>query len=222
MKSRILMTTQLSAVVLMSLASFGTFDQKPAQAFDLRFAGESSGQWTLPLNADDTTRVVDGAGGTASNLEWGRTDCVGCTVTNSIQYTGAPFIAEVGSLFRVGDLSYRNGSVLGGFNGDFALNVSLLFMKPVQQLQTFSFLFNVLNTDNVTGDPVLDGDRLRFSTGGVSGQDFSYNGTDYTLELVGFSSDGGNTILQELNSPEDSTTNASLFGKITAKPAVCH
>lgn len=222
MKSRILMTTQLSAAMLMGLASVGAFNHQPVQAFDLTFAGESSGQWTLPTNPDETTRLVDGPGGSNSGLKWGRIDCEGCTVENSIEYKGAPFAAEVGSLFRVGDLSYVNGSVQGGFNGDFALQVALLLNQPAQQLQTFSFAFNILNTPNETGDPILDGDRLRFSTSGISGQAFSYKGLEYSLELVGFSSDGGSTILSELNSPEDSNTSASLFGRITAKPAVCH
>lgn len=221
MKLRIRMTTHLSAMLLMGLASVGALNQKPVQAFDLTFAGESSGQWTLPTNSDETTRLVDGPAGPNSGLKWGRIDCEGCTVENLIEYTGAPFIAEAGSLFRVGDLSYTNGSVQGGFDGDFSLQVSLLLSQPAQELQTFNFAFNILNTPNETGDPVLDGDRLRFSTSGISGQAFNYKGLDYTLELVGFSSDGGGTILTEFNSPEDSSATASLFGRITAKPQVC-
>lgn len=120
----------------------------------------------------------------------------------------------------MGDLTYRNGSVWDGFNGDFPLGISLNFANPTLGSQNFSFLFNIFNSPNVTGDPVVDGDRLRFSNSGISSQTFTLENRIYNLQLMGFSSDGGNTLLGEFNSPEGTTAYASLYGKIQAIDSV--
>lgn len=220
MKSFIPAAARLSAVVLMSLVSLGVSTQNQAQAANLTFTGTSSGQWGLPENPSQSTQITDQAGGINNRLEWGVPNCIGCTTFNNyVQYDSTKFTAGVGSLFNLGKLTYRNGSTLDAFNGDFPLTVSLLMDGPTQRLQAFSFLFNILNTDNLAADPVLDGDRLRFSTAGLSSQSFEYHGIHYTLQLIGFSLDNGLTILNEFNAPEGETVKASLFGKITTTEA---
>lgn len=220
MKSFIPLTSRLSVVIVMSLISLGICSQNRAQATDLTFTGTSSGQWGLPENPSQSTKLSDQIGGTDNRLEWGTPDCIGCTPFNNyVQYDRGEFRAQVGSLFSLGNLTYRNGSTLDAVDGDFPLTVSLLFNNPIQSLQTFSFLFNILNRPNVNGDPELDGDRLRFSTAGITSQSFQYHGIHYTLQLVGFSPDNGTTILNEFDAPEGETVKASLFGKITATEA---
>lgn len=86
---------------------------------------------------------------------------------------------------------------------------------PIYNGGIFDFLFNIVNTPNETGDPVLDGDRLRFSNAGLSRQFFIYEGREYTLELMGFSTDGGLTQVGQFNSPEESVAEATLYGRIT-------
>lgn len=190
----------------------------PAQAQVLTFQGTTSGQWGLPSNPSGSTFLSGENGGTNSRLTWGRTDnCSGCTsFSNYVQYNGASFQAGVGSLFQLGGFSYQNGSTWDPFNGDFPLVLSLNFANPALGSQSFSFLFNILNTPNVTGNAVLDGDRLRFSNSGISSQSFTLGNTIYNLQLIGFSRDGGNTLVSEFNSPEGTIANASLYGQIQA------
>jgi len=182
----------------------------PAQAFAI--AGTSNGSWGLPATPTASTTLSNENSGTSNRLSWGVP--VTGSFTNYVQFDGASISAISGSQFKVGDLTYRNGSTTDSFDGDFPLSVSLNLTSPSSLSPTFSFLFNILNTPNNTGDPVLDGDRLRFSTAGLSSQSFNVGGVDYTLLLTGFSSDGGTTFITEFNSPEGSTTRAGLYGKV--------
>lgn len=205
--------TKLSAGLLAATVSLTLASQ--AQA--ITFSGSSSGKWGMPANPSGSTSISSQNGGTNNRLSWGRTDCLGCTPFNNyVQYDNVSFNAEVDTLFNIGNLSYRNGSTWDNFDGNFPLNLSLSLTNPFSSSRDFNFLFNIFNTSNVTGNAVLDGDKLRFSTAGLSSETFNYDGVDYTVELVGFSSDGGQTIVSEFNSPESSIARASLYGKITA------
>ncbi|MCL1472179.1 choice-of-anchor K domain-containing protein [Argonema antarcticum A004/B2] len=198
----------LTATLLVSIAG---------QAQAITFEGTSSGQWGMPANPSGSTVISNQNGGINNRLSWGRTDnCLTCTPFNNyVQYDGVSFNAGVGSIFNLGNLTYRNGSTWDGFNGDFPLNIALSLTNPFSSTKAFDFSFNIFNTPNNSGDAVVDGDKLRFSTAGISSQQFNYDGVDYTLELTGFSSDGGQTIMSEFNSPEASIANASLYGKLT-------
>lgn len=209
----------IALIALVALA----INPPTTQAAQLSFSGSVTGQWGLPENPSASTVLQNREGGNNNRLEWGTTEnCSDCTPFNNyVQFNGGSFTAGVGSLFSLGQFKYQNGSVLDSFDGNFPLTVSLLFNDPVVKQQTFSFLFNILNTPNLTGDPVKDGDRLRFSTGLISSQTVKFQGVEYALELVGFSTDSGQSIVQEFNSPEGSISQASLFGKITPVAPAC-
>lgn len=199
----------VTAAVLVSFVS---------QAQAITFLGTSSGQWGMPENPSASTVISSQNGGINNRLSWGRTDnCSTCTPFNNyVQYDGIGFNTGVGSLFNLGNLSYRNGSVYDAFDGDFPLSITLSLTNPVSNSTTFDFSFNIFNSPNNSGNPVIDGDKLRFSTAGISSQTFKYDGVDYTLELSGFSTDGGQTLVSEFNSPEGTVAYASLYGKLTA------
>ena len=95
----------------------------------------------------------------------------------------------------------------------------LSYYPIVSETHRFRFNFNILNTPNTTGDRILDGDRLRFSSLGLSRQRFTIGQTTYTLELIGFSENGGQTYVGEFNSPEESVALANLYGRIIKVPA---
>lgn len=208
-RDQILSRATLAAIALVATAS-------PAQA--LSFTGTSCGEWAMPVEPSESTLLSNHDSGIKNYLEWGKiASCTNCTPFNNfVQYDGVSFNVSTNSLFNLGNLTYRNGSTWDGFNGDFPLLVSLSLNYPFSQTQTFNFAFNILNTPNLTGDPVVDGDKLRFASAGLSSQSFNYAGVDYTLQLSGFSTDGGQTILSEFNSPEGSAASASLYGQITA------
>lgn len=191
--------------------------QLSAQA--LTFTGSSAGQFGLPINPGVGTvqALSNQGGGTNNRLDWG-TPLSG-SFSNYVQFDGSSsFSTSTDTLFKVGDLTYRNGATLNNFNGNFPLSTALNFSDPTGVSKTFSYLFNILNTPNSTGNPVLDGDKLKFSTAGLTSDTFNVGGTNYTLQLLGFSTDGGTNIISEFNSPEGATANAGLYGKITAAP----
>lgn len=188
----------------------------PAQAFSI--AGTSTGSWGLPSSPSASTTLSGVDGEVNNRLTWGTPTTN--SFSNYVQFNGTSINALTGSQFKIGDLTYRNGATTDNFDGDFPLAVTLVLSAPTSVSQNFNFGFNILNTANFTGDPVLDGDRLRFATAGLSSQSFSFNGVDYTLALTGFSSDGGLTFVDEFNSPEGSTASAGLYGQVIAVEAV--
>lgn len=192
----------------------------PVGAQAVTFTGHTRGEWGLP-NTENPMAVVNLSsedGGTNNRLTWGTPGIAG--INNYVQFNGMNFTAAPNHIFKLGEIFYRNGSTLveTNFDGDFPLNLELELSLPLTNTESFEFLFNILNTPNNTEDPVLNGDRLRFSTAGMSSQTFNYEGIEYTLQLIGFSTDDGETILNEFNSSEFSISNASLYGKIRFAP----
>lgn len=175
--------------------------------------GTSSGSFSDPVEdtPDAVVNITSENGGTNNRFQWG-VPAEG-SVDNLVQFDGSDFGTEVNSQFKLGQLFYQNGSTFNNFDGDFGFSLDL-DIKGVEELNSFDFLFNILNTPNVTGDPVEDGDRLRFSTGGLTPQSFAFNGSTYTVALDGFSTDGGETMTSGFDSPEQSFEIANLYGSI--------
>ena len=195
----------------------------PVAAQAVTFTGKTSGEWGLPDTISNPNAVINISsrdGGTNNRLTWGTPGTGG--LNNFVQFNGINFNTKTNNLFNLGELQYRNGSTLidTNFNGDFPLYLSLSLTLPFNSKESFAFLFNIFNTPNTTGNPVLDGDLLRFATAGNSSHSFEYEGIEYTLKLIGFSTNGGKTILNEFNSAEMSLAKASLYGKITVAPPV--
>lgn len=125
------------------------------------------------------------------------------------------FLTGENSLFSLGTITYQNGQTVSGSEpkGNFPLEIELTLSNPLEEAQTFTFLLNNVVTPNNTGDPVLDGDRLLFSEQ-ISRERFKYQGQEYTVDLFGFSSNGGQNFVGQFDSIEDSTATAELFAKI--------
>ena len=76
-----------------------------------------------------------------------------------LQFDGGDlFGAKLEEPFKIGQIFYQNGTIFGdsGFNGDFALSIDLDITGLDDDPDSFSYFFNILNTDNTTGDPVRD------------------------------------------------------------------
>ncbi|PPT05300.1 Alkaline phosphatase [Geitlerinema sp. FC II] len=179
------------------------------------FVGTSFGQFSGPVedNPDAVYELSDDNGGTENRFEWG--DPVSDSFSNIVQFDGSDFGTEAGEQFKIGQLFYRNGTTNSNFNGDFGFSLNIDIDDLDDDPESFDFFFNILNTPNETGDPVEDGDRLRFATSGLSPQTFEYEGGTYTIELDGFSIDGGSSIETGFDAPEESFQIANLYGKIT-------
>ena len=184
----------------------------------ISFAGTSSASISLPEGTFGAS-LSNEDGGTNNRMTWG-TPVDGPFTNNYIQYDGLGFSTGLDTLFAVGNFTFRNGSVKlasHNFTGDLPLDVKLSFTNPLVGDEQFQYTFNYEQTPNIHNDPVLDADILKFPTNGSTSDTFNFDGVDYTLMLMGFSSDGGNTFVSEFDSPEESIAEAMLYAQIRAK-----
>ncbi len=95
--------------------------------------------------------------------------------------------------------------------------MTLNITSPLAQSDVYDFTFFITNTPNNTGDPVLDGDIVTVANFGYTSTNFMYDGVLYTLNLLGFSSDGGATIRNNFSSAEAATQGAGVYARITTQ-----
>jgi len=192
------------------------------------FSGKATGEWTNVVSTDinDVYSVANGDDGGLATFNWGEGGSYPATSFDN-QFTfdgigsdGAPFDPLWSTVdeeaFLLGNFSYRNGSTSNSFGIDGVdLMIELAIMDPVEVISTYDFGFSIVNTPNDTGNPVTDGDIV-IASSVLSDVTFNYDGIDYTLELLGFSSDGGQTVRTDFSSPEGATVEAGIYGRITA------
>jgi len=154
-------------------------------------------RWGMPLAIFDNQFIFNGKGGGLFESQW---------------------IAEIGDPFLIGNFSYRNERT--GFSSTVKgvdLNIALSLSSPTGMNADpflFDFSFYINNTPNTTGDPLLDADIVTITTAS-SPAIFNYFGTDYTLEVLGFSSDGGKNMTTNFINPEGSIESAGVYGHIS-------
>jgi hypothetical protein len=188
----------------------------------ITFSGVSSGMWGKPdpgsINNDSTFTGVG-----TDFFTWGLPypdDKRFGTPANSLKFAGGGFTTGVDSLFKIGDLTYFNGTVAFGTSVEkvpFSLKVGL--NSPSKADEIFDFDFNLRNTPNTSENPIDNADSV-YITPKLNNRTFAYKGNKYTLELTGFSQDGGLTNLKEFRVLEGATTTAAIYGKISALPPV--
>ncbi|HEY9651653.1 MAG TPA: choice-of-anchor K domain-containing protein [Coleofasciculaceae cyanobacterium] len=206
-----LVTTALSSVALASLVSLTLSSNAQAQTF----AGNSSGTWGDPNPGANTSPQFSGVG--TNTFTWGDPNGFGVGA-NQLIFNGNTFSAGIDTLFQVGDLTYFNGTTtIGTTVASVPLNVQLAFATPSVFSEVFSFDFNLVSTPN-TGTPEQNADSV-YPISSFGSRSFSFGGTDYTLQLTGFSQDGGATTVSEFRVLEGATTTAAVFGRITAAPS---
>lgn len=197
----------LSAVALATVASLGLSSNAQAQ-----FIGNSSGTWGDPDPGTNPAPVFSGVG--TDTFTWGNANGFGVGA-NQLSFAGTAFNTGIDSLFKVGDLTYFNGTTaLGSTVASVPLNVLLEFTDPFGFDESFGFNFNLVSTPN-TNDPDESADFV-FPINSFGSSNFSFNGIDYTLQLTGFSQDGGATSVSEFRVREGERATAAVFGRITA------
>jgi hypothetical protein len=201
-----LVRSVLAVGVLVSVATAGPF------------SGSVLGSW-INVNSSDATDVYsvnNNDAATVSTFNWG----VPATTPFNNQFTfdGLGFSGvNENDPFAIGLFDYRNGSTYNstGING-VDLQVGLTLTSPTAVSDNYTFSFNIINTPNNTGNPVTDGDIVNVASA-YSPTAFSFGGIDYTLNLLGFSSDGGATIRNDFSSPEGGQQRALLYARITSE-----
>jgi len=193
------------------------------------FTGSVTGEWGNVISTDhnDVYSISNkddrGRNGVAK-FNWGEGGSYPATsFDNQFTFDGvgsdpreSGWKAEEEIAFLLGDFTYRNGSTYNSadVNG-VDLDVMISLSSPVNAEYSFSsFGFSITNTPNDTGNPVLDGDIVKLANN-TTGNTFTYADTEYTLSILGFSQDSGNTFAFDFSSPEGKTASAGLYGKIT-------
>jgi len=183
------------------------------------FEGSTSG--TFDNGENEKTLGTPTAGDSESYVRFDGRGSDGNEFSDDQEFSQAKGISTASDIpFSLGNLTYRNGLTVFGSEpeGDFPLDITLSLTNPVTSAQTFNFSFNLATTVNTTGDPVKDGDILRFSDSGISQEIIKFPGSTgisgYRLELIGFSTDGGKTTLGRFNTPEQRLSDALLIGRI--------
>lgn len=187
----------------------------------VEFSGSAYGEWDNVISKSwDIYEVNNNDAGGLADFNWGQP--YGTPFNNQFTFDGVGSDGDDGwhanteEAFLIGDFFYQNGDTLyaSGIKG-VDLNLSLSIVDPFAQFDSYDFGFKITNTFNTTGDPVLDGDIVTLQNF-ISETMFTYNEIEYTLELLGFSTDGGVSFSYDFSSPESSNAKAGIYAKITA------
>lgn len=177
------------------------------------FSGSVNGSWGIPTPGEiNDVPIYTGVG--SDVFTWGDPTLFEGASANQLVFEGSSFSTDAGSLFKIGDLTYRNGTVLLGTSVESVpLNLSLSFDEPPSIDEIFDYGFTLQNTPNLSEDPESNADFL-FVVENDAKRSFKYGGNEYTLSLAGFSQDNGKTQVNEFRALEGAKTTASVFAKI--------
>lgn len=194
-----------SALLAVSLSLVGSSYAQAATTF----AGNTSGIFTDPTTAPGS--VFSGVG---TNI-FSSGEAASNSTSNIFEFTGNAFSTTVGSTFTLGKLDYANGiTTLGSNVESINLSTTLDLDTPIPLTQNFDFRLALDITPNLGNDPLEDADQL-IAEISVPDQSFTFEAQELTLELIGFSQDGGATINNTFFALEEAETSGFLFARIT-------
>jgi hypothetical protein len=180
------------------------------------FQGNSSGTFVNPTGPAGV--VLTGVG--TDSFTWGDGSPF-LSPSSSLGYAGTSFDNNENDAFNFGTLSYFNGTISSGTGATSVdLSVKLNFTSPSALIESFMFDLALINSPN-TSDPNASADIVNFDNT-VSSNFFSFGGTDYTLEFLGFGtlSGAGFTIEDSFRVLESENASVNLIGRITSTPGV--
>jgi hypothetical protein len=193
-------------IISLSLASF--------TASSATFQGGSSGSFVNPTGESAMVTTGDGT----NQFTWG-TPAETDDNSSSLGYVGGSFDVNENESFVFGTLNYSNGTIFSA-TGATAVDLSaeLNLTTPSTMTENFTFNLGLINTSN-TSDANASADIVNFDNS-VPTNLFSYEGTDFTLEFLGFGSlnGGGFTIEDSFRVLEDDNATVDLVGRITSTP----
>ncbi len=174
------------------------------------FEGSTSGIFT---NAEGPATMVTAGEGT-NDFSWGEA----YPTVSELEFNGTGFAAEADTVFSFGTLYYYNGTIIADTGADSVdLYVTAVLTSPLGTTESFTFPFELINTVN-TSDPYDSADYVNFAAV-ADPASFSYDGTDYTLQFLGFGeiAGGGYSLVDQFHVYESEGARASLLGRFTAK-----
>jgi len=181
-------------------------------------SGSSYGEWVNPVLTNSgqyysiSNKDKNGGGKKTADFSWGL--AADTPFNNKITYDGKNWNSEVGNPFLVGSMTYRNGSVYYGDIEKIDLGLSINFNDPFNNELDLVYNLDIINTPNTTYNPVADADYLSFGTD-LNKVELWNNGVDtYWFQVLGFSSDNGNTLTTHFLAPEGQTLSSGLYGMV--------
>ncbi len=121
-----------------------------------------------------------------------------------------------GDTFQIGRLRHFNNPI---YNAASAASLSLNLDFSGLGVKSFDFTLNIDETPNSGACPYYSitpcSDKISWANS-FGSQSFFNNGIEYTLELLGFSAAPGSAIVTDFLSQEGGTSQAFLYGKLTA------
>jgi hypothetical protein len=194
-----------------------------SNASGVTFTGSAIGSWSNYVNSftGDTVNINNNDNGGIADFNWGVP--VTTSFNNQLTFDGIgsdgdpSWTVDNEVAFLIGDFTYRNGSVSSSSHDVVAvdLSIALSITNPLSVNDNFVFDFTLFSTPNNTGNPVSDGDIVTVAST-FSSTTYTYDSIEYTLELLGFSSDSGATIRTDFSSPEGANAQAGLYARITS------
>ncbi|MBW6532846.1 choice-of-anchor K domain-containing protein [Sphingomonas sp. RRHST34] len=164
------------------------------------------------------TGVSTGIG--SDHVTWG-TPLTGYKANELSFQSNTPFSALLGEQFKVGSISYYNGTILDGTElTGLTLNLGLNFTNPAIGLLAKSFALGLYSTPN-TGSADANADYV-YLPSLQSINNFVVDGQAYQFELRGFDNVRGdgylNSSASEFHVREGQSATADVFGVLSAVP----
>lgn len=185
-------------------------------------AGGSSSAWAAPIFEGQASPTFTSATPTAytSITTTGNSTILqtGLPVSGSfpgqLTLTGNSFQVEPGQPFAVGSFEYTNGTTNSSNPGATSVlaDLALTFNGALSSSTVFSFGFEWEHTPNSTGNAYQDADFLT-PVSLFSSTNFSVANQLYTLQLLGFSQDGGANLTNSFRLKEEGTVGSQLFAQ---------
>ncbi len=181
-----------------------------------------SGEWTNVVGGANVTNSGSTDISNPAELRWGYSDPANNSGYDFLAREDVPFDVLIGFQFEIGDFSHINKPIPGGTAISSAQLDVLVDIDVAGSTGPYQFSFLHDETPNSCSGVGCSDDIV--DVGNLDTDDsFFLGGLWYTLNILGFSTDGGTTISNQFISPEGGTSTAGLyaiFAESVAPPEV--
>ena len=214
-----------SSIPLLTTAIFAALSTLPANALTLN---RSYGGWTAVTGGSNHSDwnyqngyYYDNQSTVGENqVRWGipaSGDASQFWLQSGLGFQGVgTTIFDAGETFQIGTLRHFNNPIT---NAASAASLSIYLDFAGLGVKSFDFTLNIDETPNSGVCPYYSvtpcSDKISWANS-FGSQTFFNDGIEYTLELLGFSASPGSTIVTDFLSQEGGTSQAFLYGKLTA------
>lgn len=184
------------------------------------FTGFVDGTWGEPGGKTNKS-IFDFEEDTSfSRFEWGTPAHAPYPDPNSLVFTkNLAFEADANKPFAVGELTFFNGSVFTDTVVDSVpLKIELDLDSPTDETKVFEYDLGLNTTEDSLSESEDEWSDFVYFPNTWSSNTFTFDGKEYTLELLGFSKDNGKTIESQFRVLEQDGDAATLFAQVTEAP----